>query len=283
MLRRAARRVRAGSLLFVLACALGSGCAGGGVFKTRVRVRGRAVSVARRLGDLERQRVCGVARGAARRRSQSGSPGTRRSRRAARTSSEPRTPGSLSVSSRRDGRRFVHASVDVDDVRDAVASGAVRWSSYQFDRNAATCSSSSRKSARRPREPPRGGRRWNGGGARRVPHAPAQRDLVPQRAIRAGGARQHPRVGAAAERRACEGAPLDIRVQLEPTSHPGPDAAALRGDDRGCAGHARCCDLVDKPARTGDLTGATIPNPTSVHSQLRDRGSSSELGVGCTA
>jgi hypothetical protein len=36
--------------------------------------------------------------------------------------------------SRRDGRRFVHASVDVDDVRQASRMAPFAWSTYRFDR-----------------------------------------------------------------------------------------------------------------------------------------------------
>ncbi len=38
--------------------------------------------------------------------------------------------------SRRDGRRFVHASVDVADVRDLRTLAPFNWSTYQFDRQA---------------------------------------------------------------------------------------------------------------------------------------------------
>ena len=47
--------------------------------------------------------------------------------------SAPGAPARVSLS-RRDGRRFVHASVDVDDIRQASRIAPLAWSTYAFER-----------------------------------------------------------------------------------------------------------------------------------------------------
>jgi len=214
MLRRAARRVRAGLLLFVLACALGSGCSGGGIFKREyeyeeelyLSLDGSAVLnvnasvaslVALRGAHLNPDPRARIDRDEL--RSYFGAPDAR-----------------VSVSlARRDGRRFVHASVAVDDVRDLSRLAPFSWSNYRLDRRGEVIEFEQRVGV--PPHEPHGRLQWHGGEivAFRM-HLPSEIVFhnAPSRQVERGNILEWEQPLSAR----LEGAPLDIRVQLEPTS-----------------------------------------------------------------
>ena len=133
MTSRAVRRARAPLIVLLVVCATAAGCSGAGVFKTEyeyeeelylslngsatLNVNASVASlVALRGADLDpdpraridRNRVRALFKG----------EGAR-----------------VSISlARRDGRRFVHASVKVDDVRELSRLAPFAWSAYRFDR-----------------------------------------------------------------------------------------------------------------------------------------------------
>ena len=214
MLRRAARRVRAGSLLFVLACALGSGCSGGSIFKREyeyeeelylsldgsatLNVNASVASlVALRGAHLNPDPQARIDRDEL--RSYFGAP-----------------DAVVSVSlARRDGRRFVHASIDVDDVRDLSRLAPFSWSSYQFSRRGEVIEFEQNVGA--PPHERHDGLQWNGGEivAFRM-HLPSEIVFhnAPSGQVERGNILEWEQPMSAR----LGGAPLDIRVQLEPTS-----------------------------------------------------------------
>ena len=228
---RAPRRVRS---LLVLRVRARRRRACGGVLKPRVRVRGGALPRARRLGDAERQRVGAVAGGAARRRPARRSAGARRSRARARASSQgpgaacarqpvaPRRPPLRARQHRR--RRRAAAAARWRRSRGRPTGSTAQATSFEFRQVVG-------KPQRRATWATSAGRRRGRG----LPHAPAQRDPVPQRAVAA-----------------CERGnileweqPLAERLQGDAARHPGADgagvdslhdAAAVRLDDRGGGG-----------------------------------------------
>jgi len=214
MLRCAARRVRAGSLLFVLACALGSGCSGGSIFKREyeyeeelylsldgsatLNVNASVASlVALRGAHLNPDPRARIDRDELRR--YFGAPDAR-----------------VSVSlARRDGRRFVHVSIAVDDVRDLPRLAPFAWSSYQFSRRDEVIEYE--QSVGPPAHELHDRLQWNGGEivAFRM-HLPSEIVFhnAPSGQVERGNILEWEQPLSAR----LEGAPLDIRVQLEPTS-----------------------------------------------------------------
>jgi len=117
--------------------------------------------------------------------------------------------------SRRDGRRFVHASVDVNDVRDLHSLAPFDWSSYRFDRQADVFEYHQVVSA--PRKAEVGNVGWTGGEivAFRI-HVPSKIPFhnAPSRQVERGNilAWEQPLT----ER--LEGTPIDIQVQMDAQS-----------------------------------------------------------------
>ena len=110
----------------------------------------------------------------------------RRSRRAcARCSPGPGVDVSRVSLSRRDGRRFVHVAHRRRRCAAAVAAGAVRVVDLSLRSRRATCFEY-RQVVGEPAGKRRRRRRLDRRRARRVPHAPPERDPVPQRAVEAG-------------------------------------------------------------------------------------------------
>jgi len=214
MLRRAARRGRAGFVLFVLACAIGSGCGGGGVFKREyeyeeelyLSLDGSAtLNVNASVASLVALRGAKL----------NPDPHARIDRNALRTFfGAPDLPVSVSLS-RRDGRRFVHASVDVDDLQELSRLAPFAWSTYRFSRRGEVIAFQQTVGPVKPR--PDSALQWTGEEivAFRM-HLPSEIVLhnAPSGEIERGNILQweQPLV----ER--LEGRPIDIRVQLEPTS-----------------------------------------------------------------
>jgi hypothetical protein len=211
MLRRA-QRVCAAVVLLGLACAIGSGCAAG-VFKrdyeyeeelylsldgsATLNVNASVASlVALRGAHLDPDPRARVDRNAL--RTFFGAPDTR-----------------VSVSlSRRQGRRFVHASIAVDDLRKLSRLPAFAWSSYQFSRYGEVLAF---KQTVGPPTPPHGTMQWEGGElvAFRM-HLPSAVVFhnAPSGEVERGNILEWEQ--SLGDRMV--GKPVDIRVQIEPTS-----------------------------------------------------------------
>jgi hypothetical protein len=134
MLHRAARHVCAASVLLVLACAMGSGCAGGGGFfkheyeyeeELYLSLDGSAtLNVHASIASL-------VALHGANFNPDPRARIDRNDLRAFFGAPDARVSVSLS---RRDGRRFAHASIEVDDVQELSRLRPCAWSNYHVDR-----------------------------------------------------------------------------------------------------------------------------------------------------
>src|SRR5687767_15405588 len=117
MLPGVARRVRGGVVLLVVACAIGSACAGGAVFKREYEYEEElylALDGSAQLNVNASVAALVALRGA----DLDVDPRARIDRARVRALFEgPGVSVSTPTLSRRDGRRFVHVRVDVDDVR----------------------------------------------------------------------------------------------------------------------------------------------------------------------
>jgi hypothetical protein len=117
--------------------------------------------------------------------------------------------------SRRDGRRFVHASIDVDDVRRLPTLAPFNWSTYRFDRQADVLAFEQRVG--KPTGVSVGDVGWTGEElvAFRI-HVPSKIPFhnAPSRRIERGNILEWEQP--LAER--MQGAPIDIQVQMEPQS-----------------------------------------------------------------
>ena len=121
----APRRRRCAALVPAAACR--------DVHHPQVRVRGRRLPAARRLGHRLRQRRRAGAGGAARRAAAARSHGAARSQRRPGVLPGTRRVGAQSVSlSRREGRRYVHLRLEVDDIRRLGELPPFAWSRYRF-------------------------------------------------------------------------------------------------------------------------------------------------------
>jgi hypothetical protein len=209
---RCAQGVCAGVVLLALACAIGSGCAAG-AFKrdyeyeeelylsldgsATLNVNASVASlVALRGAHLDPNPRARVDRNAV--ETFFGAPDTR-----------------VSVSlSRREGRRFVHATIAVDDVRQLSRLPAFDWSSYQFDRYDEVLTF---KQTVGPPLPEHGAMQWQGGElvAFRM-HLPSAVVFhnAPSGQVERGNILEWEQ--SLADR--MMGKPVDIRVQIEPTS-----------------------------------------------------------------
>ncbi|MET0163724.1 MAG: hypothetical protein ABW318_01815 [Vicinamibacterales bacterium] len=209
---RCAQRVCAAVVLLGLACAIGSGCAAG-AFKrdyeyeeelylsldgsATLNVNASVASlVALRGAHLDSDPRARVDRSAL--RTFFGAPDTR-----------------VSVSlSRRQGRRFVHASIAVDDVRKLSRLPPSAWSSYQFSRDGEVLAF---KQTVGPPTPQHGAMQWEGGElvAFRM-HLPSAVVFhnAPSGEVERGNILEWEQ--SLGDR--IVGKPLDIRVQIEPTS-----------------------------------------------------------------
>jgi hypothetical protein len=204
-----AQRVCASLVLLALACAIGTGCTfkrdyeyeeelylsldGSAMLNVNASV---ASLVALRGAHLDPDPRARVDRNAVRRFF--GAPGTR-----------------VSVSlSRRDGRRFVHASVAVDDVRQLSRLPPFDWSSYQFDRYSEVLTF---RQAVGPPTAQHGAMQWHGGElvAFRM-HLPSAVVFhnAPSGQVERGNILEWEQPLTDRMR----GKPVDIRVQIEPTS-----------------------------------------------------------------
>jgi hypothetical protein len=117
--------------------------------------------------------------------------------------------------SRRDGRRFVHASIDVDDVRTLPSLAPFNWSTYRFDRQADVFEF--RQLVGKPTAVKIGDVGWTG--QERVAfriHVPSKIPFhnAPSRRIERGNILEWEQP--LAER--LNGAPIDIQVQMEAQS-----------------------------------------------------------------
>lgn len=217
------RRARRGVLLLLLVCVVGSGCAGAGVFtrdyeyeeelylaldgSATVHVNASVRSlIALRGADLDPDPRARIDRDHV--RTFFGAPDAR-----------------VTVTlARRNGRRFVHVSVSVDDVRDLSRLAPFSWSAYRFDRRGDVLEfrqtvgspATSPGGARQVRaDPP--GMRWTGEEmvAYRM-HLPSEIVFhnAPAGEIGRGNILEWEQP--LADRLA--GRPLDIQVQLTPTS-----------------------------------------------------------------
>ena len=214
MLRRAPRRLCAEVVLFVLACASGSGCASGGLFpreyeyeeelylsldgSARLDVNASVASLVGLHGaPFNPDPLARVDRGAL--RSFFGAPNV---------------PVTVSLG-RRDGRRFVHVSVEVDDVRQLSRLTPFAWSDYQFGRRGDVVEFRQIVAPAGSRQ--HGTLNWNGGEivAFRL-HLPSEIVFhnAPSGAVERGNILEWQQP--LAER--LDGRPVDIRVQLESTS-----------------------------------------------------------------
>ena len=115
------------------------------------------------------------------------------------------------------GRRFVHVSIDVADVRSLQRLAPFAWSTYRFDREGDVYEFKQAVGA------PAGRRRraTSAGTASElvvVPDALAERDSVSQRAVAPDRARQHPANGNRHSPIGFAGTPIDIEVQMETQS-----------------------------------------------------------------
>ncbi len=214
MRRRADRRVCAGCLLFVLACASVTGCAGGGVFRREyeyeeelyLSLDGSAtLNVNASVASLVALRGAGF----------DPDPLARVDRPALRAFfGAPQARVSVSLT-RRDRRRFVHASVEVDDVRELSRLAPFSWSSYRFGRRGEVIDF--QQTVGPAAHGPQSGLPWTGEEivAFRM-HLPSQIVFhnAPSGRIERGNILEW--VQPLADRRG--GRPVDNRVQLEPTS-----------------------------------------------------------------
>lgn len=134
MLHRAARHLYAAFALLVLACTMESGCAGGGgVFKREYEYEEElylSLDGSARLNVHASVASLVALHGA----NFDPSPRARLDRNVLRALfGAPGAAVSVSLS-RRDGRRFVHVGIDVDDVRELSRLAPLAWSSYHYDR-----------------------------------------------------------------------------------------------------------------------------------------------------
>jgi hypothetical protein len=117
--------------------------------------------------------------------------------------------------SRRDGRRFVHVSVDVDDVRTLARIAPLAWSSYRFDR--ASDSVEYRQVVGPPRGKAVGDVGWTGNEivAFRI-HVPSRIEFhnTPTHRVERGNILEWQQ----SLRERLNGTPLDMRVQMQPQS-----------------------------------------------------------------
>lgn len=213
MLPGVARRVRADVALLVVACAIGSACAGGGVFKREYEYEEELYLSLDGSATLNLN--ASVASLVALRGARfDPDPLARIDRDALRTFfGAPDVPVSISLA-RRDGRRFVHASVDVDDVRQLSRLTPFAWSDYRFGRRGELLEFQQVVGPPPGDGPPQ---QWTGD------EIVAFRMHLPSEIV------FHNATSGVVERgnivewqqplaRRLEGKPLDIRVQLEPTS-----------------------------------------------------------------
>ena len=164
-----------------------------------VPIRGRGLRRPGRLGDGLRERRRSRAGGAARRRSAA------RCQRPARSQRRPRDlrlaglPVANVSTSRRDGRRYVHLRLEVDDIRRLSGRADFAWSTYRLRRSRRRGGYAQQVGAGRGASSAR-----SAGPARtgRVPAAPAKPRHVSQLPVARGPPRQHHRLGAAARRAA---------------------------------------------------------------------------------
>jgi hypothetical protein len=199
--------------LLVVACAIGSACADGGVFKREyeyeeelyLSLDGSAtLNVHASVASLVALRGAHL----------DPDPLARIDREALRTFfGAPDVPVSISLA-RRDGRRFVHASVNVDDVRRLSRLAPFSWSDYRFDRRAESVEFR-QVVGPPPHEHP--SHEWSGGEivAFRM-HLPSEviAHNAPAEGVQRGNILEWQQPLASR----LEGERLDIRVQLEPTS-----------------------------------------------------------------
>ncbi len=114
-----------------------SACSSSGMLKQQYEYEEETLPVAGRFGDAQCQRLGAGAGGAARRRADDRpvAPGSTASK--VRAFFEGPGVDVTRVSlSRRDGRRFVHVSLDVDDIRQLPRVAPFAWSRYRLQRQA---------------------------------------------------------------------------------------------------------------------------------------------------
>ena len=208
-----ARRARVEVALLIVACAIGSACAGSGVFRrdyeyeeelylfldgsATLNVNASVASlVALRGARFDPDPLARIDRDALRR-----------------FFGAPDLPVSVTLA-RRDGRRFVHATVDVDDVRQLSRLRPFAWSTYHFGRRGELL-----QFQQVVGPPPREhqSQRWTGEEivAFRM-HLPSE--VVSHNAPAAGVERGNILEWQQPLAKRLDGNPVDIRVQLEPTS-----------------------------------------------------------------
>ena len=207
-----AQRVCAAVVLLGLACAIGSGC-GRGVFKREYEYEEELYL------SLDRSATLNVNASVASLVALRGAkldpdPRARVDRRELRTFfGAPDARVSVSLA-RRKGRRFVHASIAVDDVRELSRLTPFAWSSYQFSRDGEVLAF---KQTVGPPAPRHGTMQWQGGEivAFRM-HLPSAVVFhnAPSGEVERGNILEWEQ--SLADRLA--GKPIDIRVQVEPTS-----------------------------------------------------------------
>lgn len=208
-----ARRARVEVALLIVACAIGSACAGGGVFRRDYEYEEELYL------SLDGSATLNVNASVASLVALRGArfdpdPLARIDRDALRTFfGAPDIPVSISLA-RRDGRRFVHASVDVDDVRQLSRLRPFAWSKYHFGRRGDLLEFQQVVGPPPREHPPQ---RWTGEEmvAFRM-HLPSE--VVSHNAPAAGVERGNILEWQQPLARRLEGNPVDIRVQLEPTS-----------------------------------------------------------------
>lgn len=207
------RRVRGGVVLLVVACAIGSACAGGAVFKREYEYEEELYL------SLDGSATLNVNASVASLVALRGArfdpdPRARIDRDALRTFfGSPSVPVSISLA-RRDGRRFVHASVDVDDVRQLSRLTPFAWSDYQFGRRGELLEFQQVVGPPPRDRPPQ---QWTGEEivAFRM-HLPSE--IVSHNAPSGDTERGNILEWQQPLATRLEGTPVDIRVQLEPTS-----------------------------------------------------------------
>ena len=210
-------RARAGlvAALLVAGCLAAAGCRGGGLFRqyeydediylsldgsatiyvngslpALAALRGATTSTSRPSARFDRDRITALY----------ASPGVRVVR---------------VTSSRRHGRRFAHVRLEVDDIRRLAMAPAVLVGVGPVRPDGRVVPLP--RGARRVGEQQGGRRRLERKRAGRLPPAPAEQDRVPQRGQGQPAARQHPALGADADRAPC-GRPLEMEARMEPTS-----------------------------------------------------------------
>jgi hypothetical protein len=214
MLRGAPRRVCTEVVILVLACAIASGCGGAGVFTREYEYEEELYLSLD--GSATLHVYASVASLVALHDAPfNPDPLARVDRNALRMFfGAPNVPVSVSLA-RRDGRRFVHASVAVDNVRELLQVPPFGWSDYQFSRRGDVVEFRQIVGPAAPR--PHAVLNWSGAElvAFRL-HLPSEIVChnAPSGEVERGNILEWQQ--SLAER--LEGKPVDIRVQLEPTS-----------------------------------------------------------------